>query len=107
AGAGGAFVGPRKNGAAPFVQRNAEVLGVPLCQRLRIFGAEENAADACDSCHEILQWLVGGKCFINTVAEQSRDRRDRRRREGRNWGETERSRFLRKPSARHEARTMQ
>src|SRR5580692_12477337 len=32
AGAGGAFVGPRKGGVA-VVQRNAEVLGVPLCQR--------------------------------------------------------------------------
>src|SRR5882757_9950841 len=58
AGAGGDFVGPQKGGAAEVVQRQAEVVGVPLCQRLWILRAEEDAADACDSCHGTLQWLA-------------------------------------------------
>src|SRR5256885_10447131 len=58
AGAGGDFVGPKKGGAAEVVQRKAEVVGVPLCQRLWILRAEEDAADACDSCHGTLQWLA-------------------------------------------------
>src|SRR5947207_1450865 len=56
AGAGRDFVGPQKGGAAEVVQRKAEVVGVPLCQRLWILRAEEDAADACDSCHGTLRW---------------------------------------------------
>src|ERR1700674_158401 len=36
AGVGGDFVGPLKAGAVEVAQCNAEVLGVPLCQRLWI-----------------------------------------------------------------------
>src|SRR5256885_5458950 len=57
-GARGDFVGPLKGGAAEVVQRQAEVVGVPLCQRFWILRAEEDAADACDSCHGTLQWLA-------------------------------------------------
>src|SRR5439155_5484165 len=56
--AGGDFIGPKKGGAAEVGQRKAEVVGVPLCQRLWILRAEEDAADTCDSCHGMLQWLA-------------------------------------------------
>ena len=42
---------PAEGRAAPILHRDAEVLAVPLAQRLRILGLEEDAADAGDSFH--------------------------------------------------------
>lgn len=57
AGAGGDFVGPEEAGAAVVGELDAEVLGVPAGEGFGVAGLEEDAADSCDSCHEV---LLGG-----------------------------------------------
>src|SRR5438128_9218680 len=51
-------VSPVEGCSAPVLNVDPEVLLVPIAQRLRILGAHEDAANACDSSHPDLRcWL--------------------------------------------------
>jgi hypothetical protein len=51
AGGGWDFVGPEEGGSAVVGELDAEVLGVPGAEGLRVAGAKEDAADSGDSGH--------------------------------------------------------
>src|SRR5438128_4148439 len=51
-------VSPGEGRAAPVLNVDPKVLLVPSAQRFRILGAEEDAANACDSSHSNLRLLA-------------------------------------------------
>src|SRR6185503_3636379 len=63
-------VRPLEGRSAPVLNVDSEVLLVPIAQRLRILGGQEDAADACDSSHSNLQsWLKSPRLGLRAFDE--------------------------------------